>query len=282
MRGIILLFLLTLSLFGAFSFLAFDKACEKDNAYKCHILGDAFLEGGLVRQDYAEAKRYYEKACSAGYAQSCRELADMYQRGLGVLKDAKKAQTYYQKAATLQKTDKTGTKNQPNYHALACEAGEFGACTTAEIDYLEGRGVIKNKKRALHYAMKRCQLLHDTCVHVGMLYEQGKYGLKRDFSKASTYYQKACQVQNAEGCYKLGNLYYYGKGVKQSYAKAFYYYKHACKNIWKPGVPEGCNNLAVLYEKGKGVKRNLKKARYYYQKACDFQYFPACHVLDKL
>ncbi len=286
MKSLIILLLLSLESFGAFSFLAYDKACKEGNRQKCYLLGERFSRGNLVRLDYVEAKRYYEKACQGDHAKSCTCLGDMYERQLGVKKDLKKAKSYYKKGAKL--GDGEGyyhiaqmqeTQNKPYYYALACEHGSANGCFQMEMAYRYGKGVKKNEQLALTYATKNCKLSKYACATLGNIYEKAELGVKKDFKKAVFYYQKACAANSAEGCYKLGNMYYFGKGVKQSNTKALKHYKQACRQTGQYGMARGCNNLAVLYEKGKGVKKDRYKAKYFYQEACDYGYQPACMTL---
>ncbi len=62
----------------------------------------------------------------------------------------------------------------------------------------------------------------------------------------------------------LGNLYAQGQGVGQSYIKAKEYYEKACALE----VANGCFNLGILYGKGQGMKQSYIKAKEYYEKAC--------------
>ena len=62
----------------------------------------------------------------------------------------------------------------------------------------------------------------------------------------------------------MGNLYNNGQSVKQDYSKAFTYYEKACNLKYY----NGCNSLGDLYVKGLGVGRDYNKAKIYYEKGC--------------
>ena len=85
-------------------------------------------------------------------------------------------------------------------------------------------------------------------------------------SKANSYYEKACNLNNATGCSNLGFLYSQGKGVRQEHSKANSYFEKAC-NLNYGG---GCTNLGVSYVKGEGVRQNKTTAKWYFGKACDY------------
>ncbi len=62
---------------------------------------------------------------------------------------------------------------------------------------------------------------------------------KQDFSKARKYFEKACGLNNGDGCSGLGSLYHNGEGVEEDSKKAAYLYSRACD--LKDGM--GCKNL---------------------------------------
>ncbi|GCF03770.1 putative beta-lactamase HcpC [Helicobacter pylori] len=101
---------------------------------------------------------------------------------------------------------------------------------------------------------------------------------KRDFSKARKYFEKACGLNNGDGCSGLGFLYGSGKGVKQDLIKAAYFYTKACD--LKDSC--GCSFLGGLYYNGDGVKQDSKKAVALFEKACKLGYKKACEMLKEL
>nr|WP_315060510.1 tetratricopeptide repeat protein [uncultured Campylobacter sp.] len=52
------------------------------------------------------------------------------------------------------------------------------------------------------------------CSNLGFAYANGR-GVEQDYTKASEFYAKACNMGNGGGCYNLGNLYAQGRGVKE-------------------------------------------------------------------
>ncbi|MGN8519935.1 tetratricopeptide repeat protein [Helicobacter pylori] len=85
---------------------------------------------------------------------------------------------------------------------------------------------------------------------------------KQEFTQAKKYFKKACDLQYAEGCTRLGISYYNGEGVKGGLIKAIQYYKKACD--LNNGF--GCRGLSFLYENGYGVEEDQEKAAQYYEK----------------
>jgi TPR repeat protein len=52
---------------------------------------------------------------------------------------------------------------------------------------------------------------------------------KGNYKKAAEFFEKACNMKNIKGCYRLIILYIKGQGIKQSYTHAAKLYKKACK-----------------------------------------------------
>ena len=67
-------------------------------------------------------------------------------------------------------------------------------------------------------------------------------GVTQDDFKAAVLFRKACDGQEAMGCFNLGRMYAEGNGVRQSVEDALTFYGKACdlKNT------EGCEYYARL------------------------------------
>ncbi len=100
----------------------------------------------------------------------------------------------------------------------------------------------------------------------------------KDFSKAKKYFEKACGLNNGDGCSGLGSLYHNGEGVEEDSKKAAYLYSRACE--LKEG--DGCGALGGLYYNGDGVKQDSKKAVALFKKACKLGNQLACEMLKEL
>ena len=80
-----------------------------------------------------------------------------------------------------------------------------------------------------------------SCFNLGLMYDNDK-GVKQDYFKAVTLYQKACGLDIGSGCFNLEVSYYNGKGVRQSNQKALEYWGKACDLK----LQSGCKNYAML------------------------------------
>ncbi len=63
------------------------------------ILGDMYLQGQGVRQDYSQARHWFELAAQQGFADAQLNLAGMYYRGEGVSQDYIQAKHWLELAA---------------------------------------------------------------------------------------------------------------------------------------------------------------------------------------
>ena len=99
-------------------------------------LGVMYEHGEGVRQDYAEAVRWYRKAAEQGYAEAQNNLGVMYAEGQGVRQDYAKAVHWYRKAA---------------------EQGHVEAQYNLGVMYAEGQGVRQDDAEAVRWYRKAAE-----------------------------------------------------------------------------------------------------------------------------
>ncbi len=76
----------------------YEKAAAQGNAEAQYNLGMMYEQGKGVRQDYAEARRLYEKSSAQGMAEAQFNLGVMYLQGHGVRQDKPAAKEWFGKA----------------------------------------------------------------------------------------------------------------------------------------------------------------------------------------
>ena len=74
------------------------------------------------------------------------------------------------------------------------------------------------------------------------MYELGD-GVRRDYFRASTYYQKACNGGSASGCHGLGMMYQLGRGIRKNISRAEASFRKACDG----GSEQACDCLRELF-----------------------------------
>jgi TPR repeat protein len=86
---------------------------------------------------------------------------------------------------------------------------------------------------------------------LGAFYEQGQYGIERDYFKAFKWLSMAAKQDQPDAQVVLGQMYENGEGVPQDYVMAAYWYRKAADhtlNLGGAGV--GANSLVQLYQDG--------------------------------
>ena len=112
------------------------QSAKQGNAAAQFNLGLMYVKGqGGVRQDHAEAVKWYRQAAQQGFVQAQYNLGVMYYDGLGVRKD------YSQAAKWMRQT---------------AQQGNARAQYNLGVMYAEGQGVRQNLKVAKEWFGKAC------------------------------------------------------------------------------------------------------------------------------
>lgn len=99
-------------------------------------------------------------------------------------------------------------------------------------------------------------------VKMGDLYYFGR-GVEHNINKSFQYYKKASELGDALADYRLGGLYSKGRGIEKNQQTAVSYYEKAATK----GLIAAQMRMAFFYEKGTGVERDPQKALEWYRKA---------------
>lgn len=112
------------------------------------------------------------------------------------------------------------------------------------------------------------------CSILGDMFSGQVEGLE-DTEKSILFYKKACQLKDAKSCYNLAYMYKNGGSVEKDLNKSVDYFYKGCHE--QDGM--SCYELAYMYDEGKGVKKNDKKAQNLFVRACDLGYVKSCEKL---
>jgi len=99
---------------------------------------------------------------------------------------------------------------------------------------------------------------------LGRIYYNGK-GVPKDAAKAVEWWRKAAEQGNADAQFNLGVAYHTGEGVPKNLVKAIEWYRKAAEQ----GDAQAQFNLAVAYDKDEGVPKDAAKAIEWYRKAAE-------------
>jgi TPR repeat protein len=149
----------------------------------------AYSVGVRVKQDYAEAARWYLKAAEQGKAVAQQELGLLYELGQGVEQNYSEAARWYR---------------------LAAEQGVGSAEVSLGLLYLYGDGLSRDNAEALkwfHRAAKRGNPWGQ--YNLGNMYSRGR-GVDRDIAVARIWWERAANGGSLWAVYRLGESHYAG------------------------------------------------------------------------
>ena len=84
---------------GQADFPSLEQKALSGDAKAQYLVGQAYMTGTHVAQDYQEAARWYQQAASRGSADAEFGLGFLYEHGKGVGQDFRQAVTFYAAAA---------------------------------------------------------------------------------------------------------------------------------------------------------------------------------------
>ncbi|MGE0766270.1 MAG: tetratricopeptide repeat protein [Hyphomicrobiaceae bacterium] len=146
-------------------------AAQGDAAAQLEV-ATRLAEGKGVRQNFAEAARWYEHAADQGQPIAQYRLATLYERGMGVKADRNKARALYEKAG-----------RQGNLKAMHNLAVISASPTGGSPDYITAARLFTS---AAEHG------LHDSQYNLGVLYESG-LGVPKDHAAAYKWYSLAAR-----------------------------------------------------------------------------------------
>ncbi|HTO79220.1 MAG TPA: toll/interleukin-1 receptor domain-containing protein [Methylocystis sp.] len=163
-------------------------------------MGNRYLYGSGLDQDYAKAMEWYRKAADHGLGDAQYNVGMMYENGRGVAKDIEQAKAWYRKAAD--QGSAFGKAALQRLEANAAPAIQLPASTPKEEnqkgdDYFYGRGVEQDYGKAMEWYRKAGDQGYAEAQHnVGVLYENG-WGVTKDIEQAKVWYKKAADQGDA-------------------------------------------------------------------------------------
>lgn len=159
-----------------------SKGAVKGDGLSLFLLSDCFMKGEGVPPDRKRAVLLLEQAVEKGYAKAMWKLGSFYEKGLVVSKDFKQAGYYYKMAREHGFTD--GLLHSPVQQDYL-EAQ----------NYLNGRGVKKDTKRALDI-LKLCAAkgVGKACRQLGEFFETNEEESVRNAGKALLWYKRGMDM----------------------------------------------------------------------------------------
>ena len=161
--------------------------------------------------------------------------------------------------------------------------GDAQALFQLAINYEQGRGVAENQQEAF-YCYQQAAELGCPRGYWGMafLYDQGKYGVKRDKKKAEEMHRKAGAAGYAPSASRFGAAWPDAARVLGLTAAEAREQSRTRRRAAAEGYASEQYNLGVMYQTGFGLPKDMAKAREWFQKAADQGDVQAKSVLKKL
>jgi len=195
----------------------------KEDAQKYFNLANKNIKEGKI----VESTRYFTLACDNNHAVSCYYLGTLYSSG--GLKEDKKGKEYYKKS---------------------CDLGSKEGCTALTFYFFK----LGDKDAGMKASEKGCELKSLFCCEA-LMNDATKRNDEKDILK---YYTKACKLDSTLGCYGLGLIYAQGRhGIKKDKEKSLEYLYKSCKG----GYPKACEEVLKIERLQKPSKEETKLLR---------------------
>jgi len=148
----------------------YNELANKKSPEALVELGNMYLRGEGITQDYAQAFNNFQEAANLGYAPALCRLALMYQKGIGKDQNFSKAFELYD---------------------LAAKKGDVGGYYGAGYLMYKGFGVTQNYDKALEYFQKGADKNDARCEYMLACHELAGYGKNQDVEKGEKYMERA-------------------------------------------------------------------------------------------
>lgn len=272
-----------------------DSQYERGNSY--------FYGKGGVRQDLAEAARWYRRAAAQGHKDSQNILKSpllalairaseeddaaaqlrlglMYAKGDGARQNSAEAARWYQKSANHGNADAQCNLGMMYRYGNGVSQDFPEAVRWYRKSAAQGCSEAENrlKERAIELF---CQASEHNDPHamysLGRMYTEGKE-VASDLTMAFDWFMKAAEQGDADAQCQLGDMYSSGLGVGQSYSKAMKWFsKAACH-----GIASAMYSLGSMYEYGKATAPDCNTAAEWYYQAASHGSLPAHYSLGRM
>ena len=164
-----------------------------DSADWLYQEGEKYYYGRGVRQDYAEAAKWYRASADKGNADAEHSLGHMYYFGQGVRQDNEEAIKWYSLASAH-----GNIRARKMLLRLQGASGSVpGTCTAQGTSGTSDSGD------------------SDWCYQVAENYYYG-HGVRQDYAEAAKWYRASADKGSADAEYSLGHMYQFGQGVRQN------------------------------------------------------------------
>jgi len=198
---------------------ALGKACDLSIGEGCFIVAWRRANAG----DNAAAAALFKKGCESGLGDACQAAAIRTEKGMGVAADNALANLYYERACTLR------IAKSCHYLAQSWASGEAMATQ-------------RDARRSYQFAVLGCTAGGaDSCVLAGWIAD-GNLGYPHDQAAGERYAQIGCDLNHYGGCMNLG----YNASLRKDWTTAKRWYEKACSIQRDPAACKAVGDIATF------------------------------------
>ncbi|KAL5973342.1 ERAD-associated E3 ubiquitin-protein ligase component hrd3a [Asimina triloba] len=238
--------------------------CSRDqSAAKAFLYHHFAAEGGNMQSKMALACTYFRQEMYEKAVKLYAELAESAVASFLISKDPPVIEPVRIHSGAEENKEalrKSRGEEDEDFQITEYQAQKGNAAAMYKIGiyyYFGLRGVRRDHTKALSWFLKAVEKGEPRSMELlGEMYARGA-GVERNYTKALEWLTLASKQQHFSAYNGMGYLYVKGFGVdKKNFTKAKEYFEKAAEN----DEPGGHYNLGVLYLKGIGVKRDVKTA----------------------
>lgn len=157
---------------------------------------------------------------------------------------------------------------------MTCKSGNALICYKQATRYAQGDGVTADDKKALYYYERACALDHAQGCWLGARKYEAT-AAPGSTKRARALYKKLCDHHIQKGCHRLGwSLFDHSPIDAKRGVEVF---ARACKTH-----APSCIVLGAFYYQGRRLKQDRARARGYYQRGCALKSGRSCYLLARL
>lgn len=218
--------------------------CDEGDGTACRDMALELMEAPATSAGAVRVFNLLDRACQLGDVEGCYHLAVLWERGIGAPPNVEEARALYQ---------------------AMCDRGHTSSCNNLALLVARVDGNLEESNALLQGA---CEQGDGTaCFNLGWRAEQSGA-----LEIAASQYRRACDLSFWEGCFYLGYMNRYGKGMPLDEAAGAELYLKSCDG----GYGRACSSLGSLHEHGAGVEKSEAKASEFYERACKLGFARGC------
>lgn len=251
---------------SAIGFLYQMGQLKERNKAKSFVYHHFAADGGNIQSKMALAYTYLRQDMYNKAVQLYAELAELAVSVFLISKDSPIIEVRLHKGAEENKDDlrKLHGEEDEDFQIMEYQAQKGNAAAMYKIGifyYFGLRGLRRDHTKALSWFKKAAERGEPRSMEIlGEIYATGA-GVERNYTKALEWLTLASKQQLYSAYNGMGYLYVKGYGVQKNYTKAKEYFEKAADDEEPGEEASGHYNLGVMYLKGIGVKRDVKLAR---------------------